>query len=116
MVDLKREILPGIKDRTASYSMISNKYSEIVRRYETHTVKDFRSDYTRALSESKHAKDKGFWKKLKCFFIWRSGYVVNFLPYILVLLLLSALLLIMLFDLNEEILKFLSLLPSQEEA
>ncbi|MBL1267465.1 MAG: SLATT domain-containing protein [Halomonas sp.] len=97
LVELKRKVLNQIHEKTAVYDEIANEYSAILKRYETHTVKDFRSDHTRALAESKHAKDKGFLKKIKCHFKWVLGYFLDFISYILVLFSLGPLLVFILF-------------------
>ncbi|MBH8578748.1 SLATT domain-containing protein [Bisbaumannia pacifica] len=83
LVELKRKIQPCKLARCSSrYDEISGSYNEILKRYETHTVKDFRSDHTRALSESKSYGEKDIGGRIKRWLSWRWGYFLNFSHYL----------------------------------
>lgn len=97
LVDLKREIFYGVESGDADYSDIVDKYGKILKKYETHTVKDFRSDHTKALAESKHDKDQGRRKKFKNHVKWLLGYFMDFSWYLFAAIVLLPLLLLILF-------------------
>ncbi|MBT2787863.1 MULTISPECIES: SLATT domain-containing protein [unclassified Halomonas] len=86
LVEMKRRLQPFKHECTEeSYEKLQKQYNNILQKYETHTVNDFRSDYVRAkLYQENPKKELTIVDKFKMQLSWRSAYVLSFSYYFLI--------------------------------